>query len=63
MKRDEFTMSGDAAFQLAMRLDDVISAANAMAQAWRDLFNDVGNIPEVRKAFESVERHVSEWEG
>lgn len=47
---------------LEQRIEDSEGAAQRMAQAWRDLFNDYGAIPEVRAAFEAVEQIVSEWE-
>lgn len=38
---------------------DVIHAAARMANALKDIFNDIGELPEVRARYEAVERDVS----
>lgn len=53
----------DAQFSVLMKLDDAHRAAVFMARALRDIFNDVGNLPEVRAAFDKVEMCVSDYEG
>lgn len=59
-------MTGSTPLEIAMGLEmhlaDAEGAAQRLAQAWRDLFNTYGAMPEVREAFERVERDVSDWE-
>lgn len=43
--------------------DDVKRAAARLANALKDIFNDVGELPEVRARFESVYRDVSHYAG
>ena len=43
--------------------DDVIRAAARLANALSDINNDIGDLPEVKKAFERVEYDVSTYAG
>lgn len=43
--------------------DDVKRAAARLANALKDIFNDVGELPEVRERFENVYRDVSHYAG
>lgn len=53
----------DSRINLEMRLDEAKGDAVAMANAFRDLFNNCGADTEVRDAYESVEQSINNWEG
>ena len=42
---------------------DIIRSAALLANALQDIYNDVGNIPEVRRRFDDVVDIVSEYSG
>jgi|GEM_PF-6574142 hypothetical protein len=42
---------------------DAIRAAAKLANALRDIYNDLGEIPQIKSAFTSVENLVSEYSG
>lgn len=43
--------------------DDVIRAAARMAGALKDIYNDLGELPEVQTRFDAVYSDVSEYAG
>tara|TARA_R110002072_G_scaffold21764_6_gene76796 strand:+ start:1353 stop:1541 length:189 start_codon:yes stop_codon:yes gene_type:complete len=52
--------------KIAMALsekDDAIRAAANLANALRDIYNDLGEMPQIKAAFTSVENLVSEYSG
>lgn len=44
-----------------MQIDEIETEATKLANALQDIYNDVGNIPEVRLRFDSVSSLVSEY--
>ena len=50
------------ALEVSHRMD-VTRAAAKLANALQDIYNDVGELPEVKARFESVYSYVSEYSG
>lgn len=48
---------------MASERDDAIRAAAKIANAFQDLYNDLGEVPKIKEAYKSVEHLISEYAG
>ena len=46
---------------MAAERDDAMRAAAKIANAFQDLYNDYGEIPEIKAAYKKVERLISDY--
>lgn len=53
----------DEKLYLSLQLQHAERSAKMLAWTIQDLFNDIGEVEEVRKAYEAVYSTVSEWSG
>lgn len=58
MNRKEFNIE-----IMASERDDAIRAAAKIANAFQDLYNDFGEVPEIKAAYSKVERLISDYAG
>ena len=54
-------MSEDEEISLQLRAELAEQAAQRLADALQDIYNIVGEIPEVRSGYQAVEREVGQW--
>ena len=54
-------MSEDEEISLQLRAELAEQAAQRLADALQDIYNIVGEIPEVRAGYQAVEREVGQW--